>query len=241
MIKLDPDLVDYLKKVMKTAQLLKFENVVVQKEYVRGCNETRTAVMLDSNVPELPFEGVGIGGVGKLLSRMNLMETYTAEAELVNGFVMNLAFKTKGAAIKYKCGNPRAIKSPTKYKDEDVWSFEISKEAVTQLTKAATAMQSLYVQVTSKEGDCTFTLMDSDKNTYVQEFNGYVDNVAGDENLSFDFHYDTAMFLTTLKHADDRKDVEGPEGSLKFNVASRGALVAKINTIEIGVAPIPVL
>lgn len=242
-MKLDPELVEYLKKVLKTAQVLKFDNIVIEKEVVRGWNEDRTAVIADTNVPELPFNGIGIGGVGKLLNRMGLVDNFTADYEMVNNFVMSLELKAKGMSVKYRCANPNAIKTPRKLKDSNrMWSFEMCPETIAQLTKAQAAMGAEMINIKSDDGVCTAILTDPNRDTYMQAFNGYVDNVSGMEDaMSFDFHYNMATFLTILKHADKQKNIEGPEGSLKLTIGQGGTLESCLNSINVSVAPQSIL
>lgn len=240
--KLTPDLVNFIKKVLKTAQVLKFDDIVITKDMVRGCNAVRTAVIVDTNVPSIPFDGIGIAGVGKLLTRMNLMDSYTAEVELVNSFVMNLELKTKGLSIKHRCANPNAIKSPKQLRDVDGWTMELSPDTVAQLTKGAAAMGAENATFKCVDDDCSLILVDSDRNTYTQDFNGYVESLFGHEDTStFTFHYNLATLLTVLKCCDKPAKIEGPEGSLKVVIGQGGSLVATLNDIKVSVAPIAIL
>jgi hypothetical protein len=241
-IKLSPDLVAYIKKVLKTAQVLKFEDIVIGRDMVRGCNPVRTAVIVDLDVPELPFEGIGIGGVGRLLTRMGLMENYTAEVELVNNFVMNLELKVKGMSVKYRCANPNAIKSPKSLKDVDGWTMELSPEVIAQLTKGAAAMGCEIITFKVVEDECSLTMVDSNRDSYTQEFQGYIESLFGHEDTSsFTFHYDLPTLLNVLKFCDKPKKVEGPEGSLKVVIGQGGSMVCTLNSIKVSVAPRSVL
>jgi hypothetical protein len=241
-LKLDPELVAYIKQVLKTAQVLKFDDIVIGRDMVRGCNPVRTAVVVDTNVPELPFDGIGIGGVTKLLTRMGLMETYTAEVELVNNFVMNLELKTKGMSVKYRCANPNAIKSPKSLKDVDGWTMELSPEMINQLNKGAAAMGCDTATFKCEEDDCSLILVDSDRNSYTQEFQGYIESLFGHEDTSnFTFHYDLPTLLNVIKFCDKPKKIEGPEGSIKLIIGQGGSIVCSLNNIKVSVAPKAIL
>lgn len=241
-IKLDPKLVEYIKRVLKTAQILKFEDIVIGRDMVRGCNPVRTAVVVDTNVPELPFDGIGIGGVAKLLTRMGLMEASVAEVELVNNFVMNLELKTKGMSVKYRCANPNAIKSPKSLRDVDGWSMELTPEMVAQLNKGAAAMGCDTATFKCEDDECSLVLVDSDRNSYTQEFQGYIESLFGHEDTSnFLFHYDLPTLLNVIKYCDKPGKVQGPEGSIKLIVGQGGSMVCSINGIKVSVAPKAIL
>lgn len=240
--KLSPDLIAYIKRVLKTAQILKFDDVVISRDMVRGCNPVRTAVVVDTDVPELPFDGIGISGVPKLLTRMGLMENYTAEVELVNNFVMNLELKTKGMSVKYRCANPNAIKSPKTLRDVDGWSMEFSPDMIAQLAKGAAAMGCDVVTIKCVDDDCSIVLTDSNRDTYTQEFQGYVESLFGHEDTSnFTFHYDLPTMINVLKHCDKPKKVEGPEGSLRVIIGQGGSMVCSVNSIKVSLAPRSIL
>lgn len=241
-LKLTPELVTYIKQVLKTAQVLKFEDIVITKELLRGCNPVRTAVVVDTNVPEMPFDGIGISGVGRLLTRMGLMENYTAEVELVNNFVMNLELKVKGMSVKYRCANPNAIKSPKSLKDVDGWTMELSPEVIAQMVKGAAAMGSDTATFKCDADDCSLTLVDSNRDSYTQEFQGYIESLFGHEDTSnFLFHYDLGTLLNVLKFCDKPKKVQGPEGSLLLTIGQGGSILCKINGIVVSVAPKAIL
>lgn len=241
-MKLEPQLVDYLKKVLKTAQVLKFDSIVIEKDVVRGWNDSKTAVIADPNVPELPFLGIGIGGVGKLLTRMALIDNFSAECEIKNNFVMSIDLKAKGMAVKHRCANPNAIKSPRKLKDTAMWSMEMSPDTIAQLTKAQGAMGAPMINIKCTDGICNATLTDPNRDTYIQSFDGYIDNIGGMEDaMTFNFHYDMSMLLIVLKHADRHKNIEGPEGSVKMRIGQGGTLEAVLNTITVSIAPHSIL
>lgn len=215
-MKLEPALLDFLKRALRTAQLLKFEDFVIEQDCVRGWNASRTAIIADRNVPELPFTGIGINRVAKLLQRLAMMDTYTLDLEIKNEFVMGLVIKGDGATMKYKCANPNAIKTPKHIKDIPTWSLEFSPVDIERVHKAQAAMNAPNLQIKSdEEGNVVLRLTDAERDTYEQTVVGHVKNIGpmSDINnvLAFDKQYDAVTLLSVLKAADGSKEDKAPE------------------------------
>lgn len=237
-MKLDNDLLDFMKRALRTAQLMKFEDFVIEKEYVRGWNVSRTCIIADKNVPKLPFVGIGFNRVPKLIQRMAAMDEYTLDLETKNDFVMGVVIKGQGATMKFKCANPNAIKTPKHINDVNMWTMELSPTEIEKLTKAQSAMGATNIQLKSNDGACIIRLVDAERDTYEQEVLGHVMNIGGiNDSRDFDKQYDAGTLLTVLKNCDKTKDIVGPEGSVKLTVGQGGNLAASINGIVINIVP----
>lgn len=237
-MKLDQDLLDFVKRALRTAQILKFDDFVIEKEHIRGWNSTKTAIIADKNVPKLPFVGVGFNRVGTLLNRLSMLDDYTLDLEIKNDFVMGLVIKSDVATIRYKCANPNAIKTPKHIHDGPMWSMELSPKDLELLGRAQTAMGAPTIQLKAVDGACSIRLIDAERDTYEQLIMGQLENVGGiNESLDFDKQYDTAMFMSVMKFADKPKGQKGPEGSVMLTVGQGGNLATKVNGISVNVVP----
>lgn len=237
-MKLEQDLLDFLKRALRTAHIMKFDDFVIEKEHIRGWNAAKTAIIADKNVPKLPFAGVGFNRVGTLLNRLSMMDDYTLDLEIKNDFVMGLVIKSDVATIKYKCANPNAIKTPKHIHDTPMWSMELSPKDMDLLFRAQSAMGAQSIQIRSVDGACSIKLIDAERDTFEQLVLGHVVNVGGiNESLDFDKQYDTAMFLAVMKQADKAKISKGPEGSIAITIGQGGNLATTVNGISVNVVP----
>lgn len=250
---LSPQYVDYLKNAFKTAQLFKCDDIVLETDVFRGMNADRSLVIADPAVPkDLPFLGMGINEVSKLVARMGLVEDYTVEMEMNDGFVLAIHLKAKGMSLKYRCANPKAIKSYRQYKDIDTWQIDIPPEAIAQVIKAASAMGSDTITINSSEdGDCEFVLVDSNRNDYKQSFLGDVENTTGvDDNLKFSFNYNRDVFITALRHAESAINPEDSDTSeavpkkkgtlnkVRATIGRIGSMKVVVNSITVSLSDI---
>lgn len=232
-MKLEPTILDFFKRALRTAQLLKFEDFVIEQDIVRGWNAAKTAIIADPNVPELPFVGVGFNRVGKLIQRMALMDNYTVDTEEKNGFVMGLVIKGDGATMKYKCANPNAIKTPKNVNDRAMWEFELSVVDVEKLAKAQAAMNAQCIQFECDEGSLVIRLTDMERDTYEQPVRTEVQNVSSlNESLDFDKQYDAGMLLTILRNSDRSKD-----DTISVTIGQGGNMQASVFGIVVNVVP----
>lgn len=237
-MKLEKDLLDFVKRALRTAQILKFDDFVIEKEHIRGWNTAHTAIIADKNVPKLPFIGVGFNRVGTLLNRLSMLDDYTLELEIKNDFVMGLVIKSEVATIKYKCANPNAIKTPKHIHDQPMWSMELSPKDMELLYRAQSAMGAPSIQIKSVDGACSIKLIDAERDTYEQLVLGHVDNIGGiNDSLDFDKQYDTQMLLAVIKQADKPANTKGPEGSVKLTIGQGGNLATTVNGISVNVVP----
>lgn len=240
-MKLDSELLDFVKRALRTAQLFKFDDFVIEQSYVRGWNTGRTALIADTKVPKLPFAGVGFNRVGTLLNRMTMLDDYTLDLEIKNDFVMGLVLKSSAATIKYKCANPNAIKTPKHLNDVAMWTMELSPRDIELLSRAQSAMGAHNAHIKSVDGAVTITLTDADRDSYSQIVAGQVQNIGGiNDSLNFERQYDVVTLLTALKHSDKPKDIVGPEGSIRLTIGQGGNMTASVNTISVYICPIAI-
>lgn len=253
---LAPQFVEYLKNALKTAQIFKCDDIVLESDVFRGMNTDRSLVIADPAVPaDLPFVGMGINDVAKLVARMGLVENYNVEMEMNDGFVLAINIKAKGTSIKYRCANPKAIKSYRQYKDIDNWQIDIPPEAIAQVIKAASAMGSETITINSSEDGCEFVLEDGNRNNYKQSFIGDVENVTGvDDAVDFSFNYSRDVFITALKHAESAVNPEelessedakpkkkGPLNRVRATIGRLGSMKVVVNSITVSLSHITTL
>jgi len=236
----------YVERALKTAQLFKCDKLVIERDLFRGMNDDFSMIIIDNTVPPgLPFAGMGILEVSKLVSRLNLVpnpkiSVTTGNAE---GAVTSLTIKGGGTTVKHACTRFSTVKTLRSYNATDDWSIDFSYDAVAQISKAASAMGTDNISVVSDAGKCKFVIKDGPRNEYQQEFDGNIQFLDKDEDLdeddddddmpdrttlpSFNFLYRKDMFLIALKYADEA--VNGEEGS-----EARTKSKSKVVRVEVG-------
>ena len=237
-MKLEPKLLDYIKRALHTAQLLKFEDFVIEDGLVRGWNPAKTALIVDHDVPDLPFLGIGFNRVPKLIQRLGMMDDYVLDLEIKNDFVLGLVIKGDGATLKYKCANPNAIKTPKVLHDKPMWTFELSPQDIDKIARGQAAMNAPMIQFKCTDGKLVVRLTDTERDTYEQALEGHVENISNlHDMLDFDKLYDTTILLTAIRAADKPKNVKGQKDSIIMTMGAQGNLQTHINGILVNLAP----
>ena len=72
-MKLDANTISYINDVVRTAQLIGCEDVMIEPGRVRGMDEAQTVVMLQTeNVPDMPFGSIGLNRLSVFQSRYDI-------------------------------------------------------------------------------------------------------------------------------------------------------------------------
>ena len=255
----------YVQRALKTAQLFKCDKLVIERELFRGMNDDFSMIIIDNTVPPgLPFAGMGILEVSKLVARLNLVPNpkifvTTSDHEEA---VTSITIKGGGATVKHACTRFQAVKTLRSYEAKDEWTIDFSPDAVAQLAKASSAMGTDNIGVVSEGGKCKFVIKDGPRNEYEQEFDGNIqflededydddddDDVPNKRQTlpSFNFLYRKDMFLIALKYADEA--VNGEEGSearakntkskvVRVEVGPDGMMKVMVNNITVRITHI---
>jgi hypothetical protein len=142
--------VEYLKKVIRVAKVLKVENVVLDNEAVRGFFQEEGIIILQrNNLPTFEFKTLGIGRIATLDSRLTMLgEDVTVEFEErektpTDKIVSKLSLSNSRTVVDFKCADPNTFtaKAPKVLKDPIFFTFKISQESILTLSKAQGAMK----------------------------------------------------------------------------------------------------
>ena len=75
-MKLDAQSLTYIKNVVETAQMVGIDNVIIEPGKVRAINDEKSVVLFqEENVPDMPFNSVGLNRIGVFLSRLEVART----------------------------------------------------------------------------------------------------------------------------------------------------------------------
>ena len=227
-MKLDDKTVDYIFNVVKTADLVNIESIIIEPDRVRSINESRTAgLYTNTNVPDMPFGSIGITRIHDLLTRYNIAKevenfhinvTTNTDEEYAQPFVL----QGKGLKIDYRCGDPRKLKAPRHLNDIECYGVQLTEEPVPMVQKGLSAMNSETVSIVSNNG-VSFEFADISNDIYQYTFADTVDlipNVDGEvpSSTKFVHRYHAKTLMALFKNNPEAKFTIGQKGMLSFPI-----------------------
>ena len=226
-IKVAAETLDYIQTVIKTAQIVGIDNVIIEPGRIRGMDEARTVVLLqDENVPEMEFDSIGLNRTSVLLSRIALVKNqnrFAVEATIDDDkeFVRALLIKAKGTNIDYRCANPATIQAPRVINDEIVADVSLTTEAVEMLHRGVVAMGNVeIVTITSDKRGISFALEDTNCDVFDHTFGEVTDH-------PFTHKYPVKTILALCKK----------EGEGTFGIGKKGMLRHDVNGLGVYILP----
>lgn len=233
-IKINNEALDYILNVVKTAQLLGIESVIIEPGKVRGLDDSKRVVLhQDKNVPQLSFNSIGLNRISTFISRIDiarssLCENTSFEAIVEDIYVRAIQMKGKGIKIDYRCANPTTIQAPKEIKDILKYQFQIPTDAVMLMVKGKTAMQADIVTFLCNENGVSFELADINSDVLSHLFADRVTHLTADTNAKFAHRYPLDLILTILK---------GNQGDKVLEIGQKGILKTTVNNLGVYILP----
>lgn len=232
-MKLSKNITDFIRNAAKVAKIAGIESLAIEQNIVRGMDENKTVVICDNNVPELPFNGIGIGRIDTFVTRYSLIEnrddiTTEAAIDSNNQQVIQLTFNTKNIKVEYRCADTTKIKAPKQIKDIMTSIFLLPEDTIETLVKAQTAMGDEKITIVSdKRGTC-FELVDRTSNdVFSFVFAEQAKSLNEDDVEEFVHRYPAKTLIQLLKQNSNQT----------IEVSSKGILKLTINNLNIYVIP----
>jgi len=237
-MKLDTNSIVYIQNVVKTAQMIDIDNVIIEPGLVRAIDDNKTVVLFqDKDVPDMEFGSIGLNRINVFMSRLDIAKTqddFTIDAKVDNGsesmqseFTRSLTMKAKGLKVEYRCANPTTIQAPKQVNDVMKHKVELNAEAVVLLQKGQAAMSAENVTIVSREDGVSFELVDINEDVFSHMVTTKVENLTDDTNTSFAYRYPIKTLLPLFKY--------NPEGF--FTVGQKGILSISVNGLTVFVLP----
>ncbi len=231
-MKLNSESLTYIKNVVETAQMVGIDNVIIEPGKVRAINDEKSVVLFqEENVPDMPFNSVGLNRISVFLSRLEVARTQDSftvdvktddDGEFARGFVMT----AKGFKVDYRCANPKTIAAPKKINDDMLYRLELTPQAVYMLQKGQTAMGADVVSLINDGSGATFEFIDVNSDKFSHTFTKRIAMDSGAEE-TFTYKYPIKILLPLFKH-----DAENT-----FQVGRKGILSIVVNNLSIFVLP----
>lgn len=254
-MKLDASTLLYIQNVVKTAKLLKIQNVIIEPGKVRGMDDDQTVVIYqDTNVPDMSFGSIGLNRLDVFISRFDIIrstsgfeiEVSTMGDDNTIGFdkfdlknknkngisqpmwVKNVSMSGLNTNIDYRCANPSIIKAPKNRTDNNRYLLTLTENAFTMIQKGKQAMDSDYVTITGNSKGVHLLVTDDNGDSLKYKFGNDVVCLLPDEEFpSFTHNYPIDKLIPIFK----------PNSDVSFHITQKGFLVANLNELDIYVAP----
>jgi hypothetical protein len=241
-MKVDTQSLAYIQNVVKTAQLVKIGNIIIEPEKVRAIDDEKSVVLFqDTDVPDMPFSSIGLNRIDVFMNRFDVartVEDFELEAVMPDAdpekpdapkFARALVMKGKGIKIDYRCANPATIQAPKVINDKAKYKVDMNPEAVLMMSKGQSAMTADEVTLVADEKGVHFEMTDINGDAFTYKFAEKVTPVdkKDGKDTNFTHKYPLKVILPLFKTSSDAP----------FHVTARGMLRIVVNGLVMYVIP----
>lgn len=242
-MKVDTQSLAYIQNVVKTAQLVKISNIIIEPEKIRAIDDEKSVVLFqDTDVPDMPFGSIGLNRIDVFMTRFEIaksMDNFELEAVMpdvdpdkpdANKFARALLMQGKGTKIDYRCANPATIQAPKVINDAVKFKVQMNPEAVLLMSKGQGAMTADEVSLISDKDGVHFEMTDINGDAFTYKFADKVslaDPKANGKDTNFIHKYPLKVILPLFKTSSDTP----------FFVTARGMLKIVVNGLDMYVLP----
>lgn len=229
-MKLEAPTIEYITQAVTTAQLLGMESICIESTIIRAMLEDRSVFLLHTdNIPELPFEAVGITRLPQFLSRIKLVEDkdkFTIDSTIINDEVKSLMMKCTGTKIDFKCASPAKVAAPRKFKDQPAFSMTMDQGTIDILKQSENAMKTDTLTIISNNELVCIEMNDVNNDVFRHQIDSEVTSL-NEESILFAHRYPSKLLISLLRHT----------GETPIEICSQGSLKININGFDIFVLP----
>jgi hypothetical protein len=232
-MKIEPQLINYIKSVVKTASSVGIDGIIIEQSVVRAMDEEKTVVLCQTdNIPKLPFGSLGVNRITVFTDRLALVENREG-FEVVpvksdrDDQVISLNMKASGIKVDYRCANIATISAPKQVNDTPKYRVPLNAEAVALLARGQTAMGAETVTILSNSAGVAFELVDTNGDVFSNVFTTSAEPVGDAIDTHFVSRYPVKILLSLFK--------QNPDGC--FYVGQKGTLKITVNEFDIYVLP----
>lgn len=222
--------------LIRTANILGIEKVIIEKEKIRGMDEKQTTIILHHHSLPVPFKALGLSRLSLLNSRLSLTKeeiTIDAVEDPKNaGIISKLDIKAKKFKVDFRTTNPTMSKAPNGFNfniDEYQVKITLTDDDRDLLIKASNSMpqrteSGSVAIIVDENGSAKFILTDTNSDDFEMEIEGTVDMKSSTKMF---VNYPLKQFISLIKHNDET-----------FSIITRNLLKTTINNITVLILPI---
>jgi hypothetical protein len=233
---IDPTSLAYIQTVIKTANLVKIDNIIIEPGKVRAIDSDKTVVLFhDQNVPTMPFGSIGINRIDVFSSRVEMaksVENFSVEAVVDSSgkepFVRALLMKGKGIKIDYRCANPQTIQAPKAVHDPAIYRIKMTPEAILLMQKGQSAMSTDEVSFVGNQEGVSFVMSDINSDALTYHFADCFDSIGVPVGTSKTLPTFTHKYPIKTLHSLFKANSDG-----HFEMTAKGMLKIVVNNLDI--------
>lgn len=233
-MKLDTPIINYIVNTLRICKALGIESVILEKDMVRGTHADKTvAVIHVDDVPEFPFESIGLTRLPDLLSRIDIASSQEgffidAIAKPDTHYIFSLTIKAKGTKIDYRCADPIRIDAKRKMNDVMKYRITLSEGVVAMLHKGISAMSAEKASIISNSEGLSFELVDAANDVFKYSFPTLAESLDGETDVKFAHRYNAKLLLSVFR--------DNPTGT--FEIGQGGALKIQLSGVTTYLVPL---
>lgn len=233
-----PETIDYILKVIKTAELVKINNIIIEPGRVRAIDDNKRAIIFhDKDIPDMEFGAIGLNRIDVFSSRFDLARSMTnldvtasVEETEAGTFARSLQMKGKGIKIEYRCANPRTINAPKTFGNDGLfYKAHMTAEALQIMQKGQTAMSATEVTFVGTPEGLMLEMSDINSDVLSYQISSELVHVtSGKQDANFRHRHDIKLLLPLFR--------QNPESSFYFT--TRGLIRTTVNGLDVNLMPI---
>lgn len=205
---LNKELVTFIHQVVKTAQLVNIDSIIIEPNKIRAIDENGSiAIFHTENIPELPFATIGLNRLKLLASRLAVVEqmpNFKTSCVINRDMVASLEFTADKTKIEYRCANPASIRAPKNISDVPIHSFNLNKEGVQMLKRGHSMMPQNQpvdvVNLVSNKDGMFFELKDLNNDTFSFRFAEQARNMSDSSPCVFVYSYPVKVLAALFEN-----------------------------------------
>ncbi len=233
-MKIEPDLIEHISNVVKTAKLVGIDGLRFEPDFIGGLAEDNTTFIIQlEGIPDMPFETLCINQLKTFQSRFEvarLQDNFTMTANVTDaGWVRGLLMKGKGTKIDFRCSLPKLVEPPKGFKSPLVTRVALTGETVMLLQQAIASMSSDVVTIISNNG-VSFEIVDVNNDVFKHDFEFEAEALGDDDDTNFAYRYPAKKLLGLFKI----------NPTATFDISTTGRLCINVNGFDVAILPIQV-
>jgi hypothetical protein len=223
-----------LSGILNVCALGGIDTVVVDAGYVRGCNASKTFVIISQhNVPKLP-QPIGLSRLPALKQRLELFSdpaTIIDAKESDRGEISSLEISMGRNKAQFRCSSTALIKAPKVINDLESIKIFVNKDEMKIVLNAIKVMGAKKVQlVIKKDKTVSFSLSDDTNDAFVSEISTKAEHL-GDNSDSVIHYYRAEIFAPIIRAGSEGLD------TFVFTVGELGSLRLTVNGHTVTIMP----
>lgn len=245
-MKVTTEELDYIQTVIKVANMIDVQAVIIEPDKVRAMNESQTIFMFqDKGVPKLCFGSIGLNRMDIFTPRLTLaksFDNFVVDATTVGedneiGFdkfvaggdnrppmwARSLTMTGKGAKLEYRCASPQTIRAPKNRAGIAQYKFNLTAEALDMIQKGKAAMKSKEFTFVGDDEGVTLEIADINGDTLQYKITDTISGDSGGSPIDFSYTYPIDSVLPVLKL--------NPTGAVQLT--TKGSLIVTINELDV--------